>query len=143
VEVSKFMGEYHIIGGNKINGTTKIIGAKNAILPILAASILNNGVSLIHNCPKIADTFISIEILESLGCVVTYTGSDITVDSRNINNFEIPENLVRSMRSSIIFLGGLLGRFKKVTLSYPGGCEFLWDKTSHQKSIRSTKRKER
>ena len=117
------MGEYLIKGRNKISGEINIPGAKNSILPILASVVLNGGVSIIHNAPKISDTFVAIEILKSVGCNVEFKGSTIIVDSRHANNFEVPEEPVREMRSSIIFLGGILGRFKRVKLSYPGGCE--------------------
>ena len=117
------MGEYHIVGGNKISGDVSIGGAKNSILPILAATVLSGNVSIIHNCPRISDTFITIEILEAIGCVVIYEDTTIVVNSKNINIFEIPENLVTKMRSSIIFLGSLIGRFNEAKINYPGGCE--------------------
>ncbi len=117
------MGEYHIIGGNKINGEINIFGAKNAVLPILTATVLNNNKSIIHNCPRILDTFVAIDILESIGCKVKFENNTIEIDSSNINSIEVPEKSVREMRSSIIFLGSLLGRFNKVKIGYPGGCE--------------------
>ncbi len=118
------MGEYHITGGKKINGEVTINGAKNAVLPILAATILNEGKSVIHNCPKISDTFVTIEILKAIGCKVEWEGTSIIVHSEGANNSDVPEKLVKEMRSSIIFLGSLLSRFKQVKICYPGGCEF-------------------
>ncbi|MCL2593713.1 MAG: UDP-N-acetylglucosamine 1-carboxyvinyltransferase [Defluviitaleaceae bacterium] len=117
------MGEYLIKGGNKIIGEIDICGAKNSILPILASVVLNENESIIHNVPKISDTFVAIDILKSIGCKVELKGSTIIVNSKDINNIEVPAGPVREMRSSIIFLGGILGRFKKVKISYPGGCE--------------------
>ena len=117
------MGEYHITGGRKLNGSIKICGGKNAILPILAATVLNADISVIHNCPHISDTFIAIDILKAIGCKVSFEGDAITVDSRPADNCFVPEEFVRQMRSSIIFLGGVLGRFKEVMISFPGGCE--------------------
>ncbi len=117
------MGEYHIKGGNRLTGELKVGGAKNAILPILASVVLNSGKSIIHNCPLISDTFVSIEILEALGCKVKMEGSTLIIDSSSADSFDVPEYLVREMRSSFIFLGGVLGRFGKVKISYPGGCE--------------------
>jgi UDP-N-acetylglucosamine 1-carboxyvinyltransferase len=117
------MGVYHISGGNKLNGQLKVYGAKNAILPILASVILNASESVIHNCPKISDTYISIKILEDIGCKVTYDGETMVVDSSTADICAVSAGLMREMRSSFIFLGGLLGRFHKVTISYPGGCE--------------------
>lgn len=119
------MGEYHIKGGNRVCGELSINGAKNAILPILASVILNSGVSVIHNCPKISDTTVSVEMLKAVGCDVKFEGSTLIVDSRGANVSDVPEELVREMRSSFIFLGGVLGRFKKVKISYPGGCGFM------------------
>ena len=117
------MGEYHIKGGRKIGGSIKVCGGKNAVLPILACTVLNGGASVIHNCPRISDTFIAIDILKAIGCKVDFEGDTITVDSSKADNCAVPEEFVREMRSSIIFLGGVLGRFKQVVISYPGGCE--------------------
>ena len=117
------MGEYRVRGGNRLKGEITVCGGKNAILPILAATVLNDGVSVIHNCPKISDTYVAIEILKSIGCKVDFTESTIVVDSSFANSCAVPEYLVREMRSSFIFLGGILGRFQKVKISYPGGCE--------------------
>lgn len=131
------MGEYHVQGGRKISGEIKVEGSKNAILPILASVVLNSGISVIHNCPRISDTFVSIEILEAIGCKVKMEGNTLIIDSSTANNFEVPEYLVTEMRSSIIFLGGVLGRFGNVKISYPGGCELgLRPIDLHLKSLR-------
>ena len=117
------MGEYHILGGRRLSGQLNVYGAKNAVLPILAAVVLNNGVSVIHNCPEISDTFMAINILKAIGAKVEQGGTTITIDTSGIDSCIIPENYVREMRSSIIFLGSMLGRFGQVEISYPGGCE--------------------
>ncbi|MDR1540881.1 MAG: UDP-N-acetylglucosamine 1-carboxyvinyltransferase [Clostridiales bacterium] len=117
------MGVYHINGGRRLNGQLNVYGGKNAILPILASVILNGSESIIHNCPKISDTDISIKILEELGCAVKYDGYTMSVDSSSADIHSVSTTLMREMRSSFIFLGGLLGRFHEVTISYPGGCE--------------------
>lgn len=117
------MGEYHVTGGKPLRGTIRPGGAKNAVLPILAATVLNGGTSVIHNCPGISDTHLTVEILRALGCRVTLDGGTITVDSSGINNHNVPIDLVKRMRSSIIFMGSMLGRFGEVTISAPGGCE--------------------
>lgn len=117
------MGKYHIRGGNRTSGEISIKGAKNSVLPILTATVLNNNISIVHNCPRILDTFVTIEILESIGCKVEFKDNTVKVDSRFINSTNISEQLVKKMRSSIIFLGGLLGRFNEVSIGYPGGCE--------------------
>lgn len=117
------MGKYIINGGHKLNGEININGAKNSALPILAASILNEGVSVIQNCPKISDTFIAIEILKELGCKVNIEDNTIIIDSSFINKNELSDNLTKKMRSSMIFLGSILGRLKKAKLCYPGRYE--------------------
>ena len=116
------MGVYHITGGKKLCGQLKVGGGKNAILPILASVVLNGSESVIHNCPNIADTLISIEMLQSIGCKVKYEGDTLIVDSSTADNWNVPAHLVREMRSSFIFLGGVLSRFGKCNISYPGGC---------------------
>lgn len=111
-----------VTGGKKLHGDIEIQGSKNAVLPILAASVLHNGVTTIHHCPDISDVQCMIRILESIGCKITYEGSTLIVDATQLNNFRIPDEYVVRMRSSIILLGPLLGRQHFVTISYPGGC---------------------
>ena len=117
------MSYYIIEGGKKLEGTVKISGSKNASLPIIAASILNKGNTTLYNVPNIHDTQITLEILKYLGCKVSKKNDKIEIDSRNINKTEIPEHLMRKMRSTVIIAGAILGRFKEVTFSYPGGCD--------------------
>lgn len=113
-----------IINGNRrLNGEITVQGAKNSVLPILVATLLINGVSVIHNCPMLSDVEATIKILRYLGCIVTREGHTVTVDSTNVNRNDVPDNLMREMRSSIVFLGGILGRMGKAILSTPGGCE--------------------
>lgn len=117
------MSKYIITGGNKLEGQLSIRGAKNAILPLMAASILNESTSIIHNVPNISDVHFMIKILESVGCKVKYEGDTLIIDSANINNSEIEELYVRKMRSSIIIMGAMIGRLDYTTISHPGGCE--------------------
>lgn len=113
-----------IINGNRrLNGEITVQGAKNSVLPILVATLLVNGVSVIHNCPILSDVEATIKILRYLGCIVTREGHTVTVDSTNVSRNDVPDNLMREMRSSIVFLGGILGRMGKAVLSTPGGCE--------------------
>ena len=113
-----------IINGNrKLNGEITVQGAKNSVLPILVATLLVNGTSVIHNCPILSDVEATIKILRYLGCSVTREGHTVTIDSTNVNRNDVPDNLMREMRSSIVFLGGILGRMGKAVLSTPGGCE--------------------
>lgn len=119
------MGKIAVTGGQKLKGEITIEGSKNAVLPILAATILNGGINVIRNCPKLKDVDLVLEILKEIGCMVTVEGSTVLVDSSTINSTQIPEDLATEMRSSIIFLGPMLARFKKVNISYPGGCVIL------------------
>ncbi|MDI3518690.1 MAG: UDP-N-acetylglucosamine 1-carboxyvinyltransferase [Caldanaerobacter sp.] len=117
------MGKFKINGGKRLYGEVEVHGAKNSILPILAATILNEGVSVIHNCPRLKDVDSMIEILEHIGCKVSFSGRDIVVDARDVKDSEIPDNLMRTMRSSIFLMGALIARNKKAFISFPGGCD--------------------
>ena len=91
-----------IDGGNRLEGEVVISGAKNSALPIIASTILNSNQVEITNCPDIHDVSIMFDILETLGCKVHRDKSSIRVDASNLNGFEIPENLMHEMRSSVI-----------------------------------------
>lgn len=117
------MKSYIIDGGKKLQGEVNISGSKNASLPIIAATILNANTTKLHNVPKIQDTQITLEILKILGCKIRKNSDKIEINSRYINKTQIPEDLMRQMRSTVILAGAILGRFKEVTFSYPGGCE--------------------
>lgn len=112
-----------IEGGNRLEGVVNISGSKNAALPILAATILNGGISTIENCPDIHDVKMMCTILKELGAKVERYDNKVIVDTSEINKAEIPANLMREMRSSVIIAGALLSRFGKCTFTYPGGCE--------------------
>ncbi|MGE5615010.1 MAG: UDP-N-acetylglucosamine 1-carboxyvinyltransferase [Bacillota bacterium] len=116
------MSKLVVAGGARLKGEIAIEGSKNAVLPILAASLLNGGESIIKNCPKLRDVEVMIEILKRLGCSAKREGNVIIVNSSNINETFIPVELAAEMRSSIIFLGPMLARCGKVTISHPGGC---------------------
>lgn len=117
------MYSYIIEGGKKLEGEVKISGSKNASLPIIAATILNGKKSKIYNVPNIHDMQITLKILKYIGCKVSKNNDKIEIDSRYINKKEIPEHLMRKMRSTVILAGAILSRFKEVTFSYPGGCD--------------------
>ena len=117
------MNKIIVNGGRKLNGEISIQGAKNSVLPILVASLLVDGISVIHNCPRLSDVDATIKILQYLGCVVTREGHTIKVDATCVSRDDVPDDLMREMRSSIVFLGGILGRMGKAVLSTPGGCE--------------------
>ncbi|MBE6773618.1 MAG: UDP-N-acetylglucosamine 1-carboxyvinyltransferase [Ruminococcaceae bacterium] len=112
-----------IKGGNRLEGEIELQGSKNSSLPILAATVLVDGISVIENCPELTDVSAAVKILEHLGCKVFRQGTTLTVDSRFIDGCSIPDSLMREMRSSIVFLGSILGRTGQARLSSPGGCE--------------------
>ena len=117
------MPSYIIEGGKRLEGEATVSGSKNASLPILAATILNNGITKLYNVPEIRDTKITQEILKFLGCKVKKSKGKIEINSKNITKKEIPEHLMHQMRSTVILAGAILARFKEVTFSYPGGCD--------------------
>ena len=117
------MEKLKIYGGRTLEGGLEVQGAKNSVLPILAASILVRGESLLRNCPNLKDVDAAIAILRYLGCTVTRRGPDVHIDSTTIIRWDIPDELMREMRSSVIFLGAILGRTGEAVLSLPGGCE--------------------
>jgi UDP-N-acetylglucosamine 1-carboxyvinyltransferase len=111
-----------IEGGRPLQGAVRIEGAKNAALPILAASILAEGPVTIDNVPDLLDIHVMLDILRSLGMQASLTGRLATVDATNVRTSEIPETLMSKMRSSIFLMGPLLARFGEVTIYQPGGC---------------------
>ena len=89
-----------INGKRKIGGEISVQGAKNSVLPILVATLLVNGVSVIHNCPCLSDVDATVKILEYLGCTVKREGHTVVVDSSSADRFDVPDDLMREMRSS-------------------------------------------
>lgn len=116
------LSRFVVEGGNRLHGELKIPGAKNAVLPILAATILNRGTSVIKNCPALEDVKTMQEILAALGLKVKRDGKSIIVDGKDLTVNEIPESLAGKMRSSIVLMGSVLGRIGEIYISYPGGC---------------------
>ena len=116
--------EYIVIkGGNTLDGEVNISGAKNAVLPILAASLLADDVVVIDNIPQLIDVTTTIELLGRMGATITINERmQIEVDSRTVNSLVAPYELVRTMRASILVLGPLLSRFGEASVSLPGGC---------------------
>lgn len=101
----------------------RVSGSKNAALPIIAASILNGRLTELHNVPNISDIKIMLQILEKLGCKIEHDSDKIVINSKDITSFEIPADLMHKMRSSVSIVGALIGRFKRCTFTYPGGCD--------------------
>ena len=117
------MHSYIIEGGRKLEGTILISGSKNASLPIIAGTILSSKITKLYHVPNIHDTQITLKILKLLGCKVKKERGKIVIDTKLMKKTEIPEDLMRQMRSTVIMAGAILGRFKEATFSYPGGCE--------------------
>ncbi|MCL2076793.1 MAG: UDP-N-acetylglucosamine 1-carboxyvinyltransferase [Oscillospiraceae bacterium] len=110
-------------GGKKLEGELEVQGAKNSILPLLSGTVLCQGESVLHNCPNLSDADAACRILNCLGCKCGREGNRVTVNSEQILNTDVPAELMREMRSSIVFLGAILGRTRQCRLSFPGGCE--------------------
>ena len=117
------MSIWHIYGGNRLTGSTRVQGAKNAVLPIMAASVLSGGETVLHNVPDLRDVTTTLRILQHLGCTAVRDGDTVRIDSRGMHCDFIPHALMRELRSSVIFLGVILARFGTARLSMPGGCE--------------------
>ena len=117
------MSRYIIKGGNPLFGKVDIHGAKNSVLPILAACVVTGKESIIIDCPDLSDVRESLEILKFLGCEAKLDGSVAVVNSEKLVSNEVPEHLMLKMRSSVIFLGALIGRCKSGRVTLPGGCE--------------------
>ncbi len=111
-----------IHGGKKLSGRVEVSGAKNAALPVMAATLLAPGVHTLRNVPLLSDTRTMARVLERLGARVEFRGHACKVDTSNVKSIEAPYELVRTMRASIYVLGPLLARFGGARVSLPGGC---------------------
>ncbi len=114
--------QYRINGGHALRGSVDIGGSKNAALPLLAGSVLVDGLTTFHNVPSLRDTKTMLSILEFLGAKTQTDGTTVTVDTSSLSNKVIPHELVSRLRGSIVLLGPLLARFGEVEMAYPGGC---------------------
>ncbi len=117
------MQELFVEGGKRLCGELTIQGSKNGVLPVLAATIVCAGECRIENCPRLRDVDASVAILRHLGCCTRWEGGALLVDTTHMDANEVPDALMREMRSSVIFLGAILARQREAVLSYPGGCE--------------------
>ncbi len=117
------MERLRIEGGRRLEGIVTVHGAKNSALPLLAATLLCKGECELHNCPRLSDVDVAMRILEHLGCRTERSGDAVTVQAGAVSRNDIPEGLMREMRSSIVFLGAILARCGEAALSFPGGCE--------------------
>ena len=117
------MSRFVLRGGERLSGELTAQGAKNSVLPILAATILSRGVCVLRRCPRLRDVEVSLEILRYIGASAEREGDSLRVDASGVCRCAVPDALMREMRSSAIFLGAILGRCGSAELSYPGGCE--------------------
>lgn len=117
------MGKFRVRGGRRLEGNIRVIGAKNAILPILAAVILTRKPVVLYDFPHLADVENMLLILQSIGCRIKRENSTLYIDPSQINSWVIPDRYVKEIRSSIVMLGAVLARMKKAIITYPGGCE--------------------
>ncbi|MBE3090730.1 MAG: UDP-N-acetylglucosamine 1-carboxyvinyltransferase [Candidatus Atribacteria bacterium] len=112
-----------ISGGNRLQGTVKIDGAKNSSLSIMAATLLTKDVCILRNVPRLTDVETMSDVIRKLGVKVEWKeGNNLYIDSNNFNNYEAPYELVKMMRASILVMGPLLARLKRAKISLPGGC---------------------
>ena len=117
------MSKLLIQGPSRLKGEVRVHGAKNSTLPLMAASLLCDSTCVLHNCPVLSDVQTSEKILQHLGCHTERSGADVAIDPRGVEQSDIPEYLMREMRSSIVFLGAIISRMGRAELSFPGGCE--------------------
>lgn len=116
------MDKFIIKGGKKLSGCVEISGAKNAILPIMAASLLAKGKSVLHNVPHLNDIKMMAHVLRVIGARIDFEGETMEIDATHASFCEAPYELVSKMRASIYVMGPLLARFGKAKVSFPGGC---------------------
>lgn len=116
------MDKIVIIGGTILNGSVEISGAKNAVLPVMAATLLASGKYRISRVPNLRDTRTMIRLLEIIGADISFDDDLLTIDTTGCNNPEAPYDLVKTMRASFYVLGPLLSRFGYAKVSLPGGC---------------------
>lgn len=110
-------------GGRQLSGAVTVQGAKNSVLPMLAAAVLCPGICRLRGCPALSDVDTAARIIRHLGGTVRREGADLVVDARGISRCEIPRELMSRMRSSVMFLGAILGRCGEAVCSQPGGCD--------------------
>ena len=115
--------EFIVQGGRRLEGSLRVDGAKNAALPILAASVLTEDAVHLSRVPDILDVRRMADILRMLGCEVQHSGGEYAVCAQNMKRCEMPDALSKQIRSSIFMLGPILSRFRRATVTYPGGCE--------------------
>ncbi|MEK4484586.1 UDP-N-acetylglucosamine 1-carboxyvinyltransferase [Psychrobacillus sp. FSL H8-0484] len=116
------MEVYKIKGGNRLQGTIKVSGAKNSAVALIPASLLANSPVTIEGLPEILDVWTLKEILEEVGATVTFENGTMTIDPTHIVDMPLPNGNIKKLRASYYLMGALLGRFKKAAIGLPGGC---------------------
>ena len=114
---------YHISGGRKLSGTVSAGGAKNAVLPLMAASVMADGETFLYNCPALSDVYAMLGILEAAGCRTDFSGGRVRVRPGVSDEAFLHEDLVRELRSSVFLLGPMLARKKSVRMGFHGVCD--------------------
>ena len=117
------MERYVINGGRRLSGSIELEGAKNAVLPMLAAACLTNEEVVIKNCPRITDVMNMLKILSSIGVKVAFESGSVIINASDVNSWLVQGDLSKKLRSSVFMMGALLSRFKVVEISSPGGCD--------------------
>ena len=110
-------------GGRRLMGNMRAMRAKNAVLPILAASLLTDEKTTVEGAPRIDDVRHMLDILRTLGCAAEWSGEGVTIDAEKLRDAALPDALAKTLRSSIFLMGPLLGRLRRAAVTYPGGCE--------------------
>lgn len=117
------MEKFVINGGNKLYGEVEVQSAKNSVLPLIAASIMRKGKTYLKKCPKLSDVLVMASIIEELGGSAKFIGDTLELDCTDLNRHDLPKNLTAKIRASLFMVGALLTRFKKTSISSPGGCD--------------------
>ncbi|MBR6209097.1 MAG: UDP-N-acetylglucosamine 1-carboxyvinyltransferase [Oscillospiraceae bacterium] len=117
------MSEWHVIGARPLRGSVRVQGSKNAVLPVIAASLLTPNETVLTNCPALSDVDAAVDILRYLGCTAEQREGEVHINTAAPERWDIPPELTHRMRSSVIFLGPMLARFGRARVSLPGGCE--------------------
>lgn len=116
------MSSVMIQGNHALSGEVYIQGSKNAALPMIAATILNHGTTILKNCPNILDVQNMVHVLRGMGCLVNWDNTNLVIDASNVTRHEISQEEAKKTRGSFLFLGALLGRNQIAKIAYPGGC---------------------
>jgi UDP-N-acetylglucosamine 1-carboxyvinyltransferase len=111
-----------LTGGRALSRSVEVAGAKNAALPLMAATLLAPGVHVLTHVPRLADTRTMVRVLEALGAKCAWDDGALTIDTSTCSSVEAPYELVKTMRASVYVLGPLLARFGRARVSLPGGC---------------------